>query len=147
VDPNRPLGQNRRGRWKTILIVIVIALVLCCGGGGFGLYKFLSSVSAPVRNAANAFADDLAADRLDSAYGRLCADTQKQYPPDAFTQYVHDQPKFTKHSTRGFSTNDDNGRHTGTVTMDLVLTDGSKQQHVFELVKEGDAYKVCGDPY
>ena len=143
MEPDRP----RRRRWKIVLLVVAILLVVCCGGGGFGGYKIVSSVAAPVRNAADGFADDLAADRLDSAYSRLCADTRTRYTSDAFAQYVHGQPKFTKHNTRAFSANDDKGRHTGTVTMDLVLTDGSKQQHVFALVKEGDAYKVCGDPY
>lgn len=132
---------------RKVILIVAVAFVVLCGGGGFAVYKVVSSVSAPIRSAANGFVDDLGAGRLDSAYGRLCADTQRRFSPSSFAGYVHSQPRFTKHTTRGFSANDDNGRHTATVSMDLIGPDGGKQQHLFTLVKEGRDYKVCGNPY
>jgi hypothetical protein len=71
----------------------------------------------------------------------------RRYPAEQFAQYVHGQPRFTKHNTRSFSANNDKGQATATVTMDLVQANGAKQLHLFPLVKEGGVYKVCGDPY
>jgi hypothetical protein len=137
----------RRRPWKKILLVVAIVLVLCCGGGGFGIYRVLKSASAPVRDAANGFVDDLTADRIDAAYGSLCSSTKQKFSSAQFADHVRGQRKITKHSTIGFSVNKTAGRDTGSVTMRLTHSDGSTEEHMFGLVKEGGDYHVCGDPY
>jgi len=40
-----------------------------------------------------------------------------------------------------------NGKVSGQVTARLTYTDGSSEPHLFPLVKEGDAWRICGSPY
>jgi flagellar basal body-associated protein FliL len=143
--PQAPAPRKRP--WKKILLIVAVVLVLCCGGGGFAIYRVLKSASAPVRDAANTFVEDVAADRVDAAYASLCSATKQKFSSAQFAEYVHGRRKITKHHTIGFSVNKTAGRDTGSVTMRLTYSDGSTEEHMFGLVKEGDDYHVCGDPY
>ena len=40
-----------------------------------------------------------------------------------------------------------NGRTSATVNARLIQSDGADVSHVFTLVKENGAWKVCGQPY
>jgi hypothetical protein len=146
-----PEPPPRKSRWKVILLIAATALVLCCGGGGFAIYQVLKSATAPVRDAANAFVDDVSADRLDAAYASLCSSTKQKYSEAQFADYVNRQRKITGRSTIGFSVNkgagEAGGESTGSVTLRLTYSDGSTAEHMFGLVKEGGDYHVCGDPY
>jgi flagellar basal body-associated protein FliL len=142
-----PPPPPRKRRWKTILLIVAAVLVLCCGGGGFAVYRVLKSASAPVRNAADAFVEDLSAGRVDAAYASLCSSTKQQYPPERFAAYVAGRPRITKHNTIGFSVNKTPTADTGSVSMRLTYADRSQEKHTFGLVKEHGDYHVCGDPY
>ena len=42
---------------------------------------------------------------------------------------------------------DDNGTVSATVNAELTYADGSSETHLFQLTKESDAWRVCGNPY
>jgi hypothetical protein len=138
---------RKRFPWKTVIIVAVVLLLLCCGGGGYGIYRVFVAGSAPVRDPANAFVDDLQGRRVDKAYDSLCNSTKQSFSREKFHGYVETDTQVTGHSITGFSLNTTNGKKTGQVTMKLNYIDGSVRTHVFQLVEEGGKYRVCGDPY
>jgi hypothetical protein len=138
---------RKRFPWKTVIIVAAVLLVLCCAGGGYGIYRLFAAGSAPVRDPANEFVEDLQAGRTQEAYDSLCNSTKQQFSYDKFQGYVESDQKVTGHSITGFSINTTNGRKTGQVTMKLSYADGSVRTHVFQLAEEGGRYRVCGDPY
>jgi hypothetical protein len=142
-----PQPPRKRFPWKTVIIVAVVLVLLCCGGGGYGIYRVFVAGSAPVRDSANAFVDDLQAGRIDAAYNSLCSSTKQEFSREKFDGYLATVQKITGHSVTGFSLNTTNGKKTGQVTMKLTYFDGSTGTHVFELVEEGGKYRVCGDPY
>src|SRR5690348_3528442 len=117
--PYPPPPPPKRRRWPIIVLIAVVLLLLCCGGGGYAIYRAVASASAPVRDAANGFVDDLQANRVDAAYDKLCGTTKQAYTREAFADYVGRQRKITKHQTTSFSVNSTNGQSTGSVTMRL----------------------------
>jgi hypothetical protein len=147
-DPGYPPPpQPRKRRWPLILAIVLVALLLCCGGAGYGIYRFFANVSAPARDAANSFVEQLERGDIDAAYSSLCGPTKEAYSRAEFDDYLATQQKITGHSTTGFDVQSSGGQSTATVTMRLTYADGSTRQHVFELLKEGSTYRVCGDPY
>lgn len=147
-QPPRPQG---RSTLKIVLIVVGAVLTLCCVGGivgGYFLYQGVSEATAPVRGAANDYLADVEAARYDAAYDRLCADTRRRITRQEFAATLAGEtPKPVEHSLSGFNISTVNGVTTGSVTAVVTYDDGSKRSHSVELVKEGDAWKVCGQPY
>ena len=143
-----PPEPRRRRRWPIIVAVIAVALLLCCGGGAYGIYRLVVGVSAPARDSATSFVEKLERGDLDAAYESLCARTKQAYTRQKFSDFLETQQKITGHATTGFSVQTaGGGQATATVSMELRYKDGSKSRHDFALVKEGDTYRVCGDPY
>lgn len=135
---------------RTVLIVVGVVVVLCCGGagiGGFFLYKGIKGATDPARQAAESFVGDLEADDADAAYGLLCSDTRTRYTREVFVQGIAKQPKIRSHKVNGVNVSSVNGRTSATVNMALILDSGFTDRHLFTLVKEDDAWKVCGQPY
>ncbi|MEU0546309.1 hypothetical protein [Micromonospora sp. NPDC005979] len=140
----------KRRTLRTVLIVVGVVVVLCCGGagiGGFFLYKGVKGATDPARQTAESFVSDLEADDADAAYGLLCGDTRVRYTREAFVQGVAKQPKIRGHMVNGVNVSSVNGRTSATVSMALTLDSGFTDRHLFALVKEDGAWKVCGQPY
>ncbi|MEU7930438.1 MULTISPECIES: Rv0361 family membrane protein [Micromonospora] len=147
--PQPPQPPKKR-TLRTVLIVVGVVLVLCCGGagiGGFFLYKGVKGATDPARQAAESFVSHLEAGDPDAAYELLCGDTRAGYPREAFVQGVAKEPKIRGHKVNGVNVQSVNGRTTATVRMALQLDSGFTDQHMFMLVKEDGAWKVCGQPY
>ncbi|MET8283139.1 hypothetical protein [Micromonospora sp. NPDC005174] len=133
-----------------MLIVVGVVVVLCCGGagvGGFFLYKGVKGATDPALQAAESFVSDLEEDDADAAYGLLCSATRVSYTREAFVQGVAKQPKIRGHKVNGVKVSSVNGRTSATVNMALTLDSGFTDRHMFALVKEDGAWKVCGQPY
>ncbi|MFI6265343.1 hypothetical protein [Micromonospora sp. NPDC051006] len=140
----------KRRTLRTVLIVVGVVVVLCCGGagiGGFFLYKGVKGATDPARQAAESFVSDLEGGDADAAYGLLCSGTRGTYTRDAFVQGFAKQPKIRGHKVNGVNVSSVNGRTSATVNMALTLDSGFTDQHMFTLVKEDGAWKVCGQPY
>ncbi|MFC4149839.1 DUF4878 domain-containing protein [Micromonospora mangrovi] len=140
----------KRHTLRTVLIVTGVVAVLCCGGagiGGFFLFKGVKGATDPAQQAAESFVSDLEAGDADAAYDLLCSGTRGQYARDAFGQGIAKQPKIRSHEVDGVNVSNVNGRTSATVNMALTLDSGFTDQHVFRLVKEDGAWKVCGQPY
>ena len=143
-----PQGEpRRRRRWPLILAIVAVALLLCCGGVGYGIYRLVWGSTAPARDAATSFVQNLEHGELNAAYESLCTQTRESFSRERFSDFLATQEKITGHSTVGFSVNSAGGRDTATVTMQLTHPSGGTTRHEFALVKEGGTYHVCGDPY
>ncbi|GAA4257266.1 Rv0361 family membrane protein [Dactylosporangium darangshiense] len=135
---------------RTVLIVVGSVLVLCCGAvvvGGFFLFRNIGDSIGPAQDAAVTFVTRLEQDDVDGAYGLLCGDTREQYTATAFADRVRQQPKIRSHSVAGVSVVGRPGGASATVSMRLTLDSGFAAEHAFPMVKEGNAWKVCGQPY
>jgi len=147
VHPYQQPAQPRRRTGRTIFIILAVVAVVCClgvGGVGYGVYKILEESSEAPREATHAFVADLAAGNTDAAYQKLCTATRGRYTKEQFVAVVQQRPKPSSASINGF---DIQNSSTAEIRTTLKLADGSEQGHTFELVKEGDAWLVCGDPY
>lgn len=145
-----PQPPRQQRPWKTILIVLGVVFVLCCAGLGFGgykLFKGVQSATEPARAAADTFVTHLEDGDTDAAYALLCGPTQAKFTSAAFRDGVAGQPKIRSHSFSGVNVVNSNGRTTATVTLVLTLDTGFTDRHTFPLVKEGNDWKVCGQPY
>lgn len=101
----------------------------------------------PAKTAAEAFVTDLEAGNVDAAYGQLCAATRSKYTLEVFKNGVSKRPKITGHSFGGVNVTNYNGKTSATVVLTLTSDTGFTDRHTFPLVKDGDSWHVCGDPY
>jgi len=135
---------------RKTLTVAGIALLICFGAalsGGFYLFASSRGTTEPVREATEAFLRDLETGNLDSAYGKLCRETQANYPPDSFTAVVRAQANLASHRILGVTVNTVNGRRSGQVTAELNHANGFTDRRSILLVQQDDVWKVCGSPY
>ena len=145
-----PGPPPRRNRTTRIVLIVVAALVLlCCGGVAVSAFTFRSiqESTGPVRDTVDGFLGHLKADETDAAYASLCASTKGRYSETDFTTTVHNRPRLANYSIVNTSVSNVNGRVSGAVTARLTYTDGSSEPHLFPLVKEDDAWLICGQPY
>jgi hypothetical protein len=150
MQPSPPPPPPRpRRTLRIVLIIVGIVLVVCCGGGGVGVYflvKGVSKATAPARAAVDSFVTDLEQGNTSGAYALLCADARQQFTQDQFNQAVAAQP-VKSHSISGVNVLNSNGHVSANVTAQLTSDAGATQTRVIPVVKEGDAWKVCGHPY
>jgi hypothetical protein len=141
---------RRRNTLRNVLIIVGVLVVLCCGGaviGGVFLVKAGLSAIRPAQDATDAFVTDLESGNYSGAYGRLCAGTRSEFTEDRFSRGVQAQPHIRGHRLVGAWVGNINGHTSATVTVELTQDGGFVDHHTFPLVKEGDAWKVCGEPY
>jgi len=132
-----------------VLIVVGALLVLCCGGVAVAAFAFrsIAQSTAPVQDTVSDFLKHVQADETDAAYADLCTATQQRYSQSDFATTVHNRPKLTSYTIVNTNVSNVNGKVSGQVTARLTYTDGSSEPHLFPLVKEGDAWRICGSPY
>jgi Domain of unknown function (DUF4878) len=140
---------RRTSTTKIVLIVVGSILTLCCIGGGVAAYVGFRTVSGavgPPREATEAFIRDLQSGDVASAYGKLCASTRAAVTQEQFSGMISNR-RPSAFEVVGTNVSNVNGKVSATVTANLTYPDGFTDRHVFQLRKEGDAWKVCGDPY
>lgn len=140
---------GRRNRKTNVWLIVGVTLAVCCLGGGTLAYFFgirpLTGATGPARQAADAFITDLE-DSPPTAYGALCAATQRAFTQDRFVENVNSR-RPTAHEIVGVSTFNSSGHVTVTVVASMSYTNGLIDRHAFPLLKEGGMWKVCGQPY
>jgi hypothetical protein len=149
VPPPGP-APRRPNTVRRVLIIIAVVLVVCCAGAvaaGYGLFRWYSSAAGPAQATTETFLADLERDDTAGAYGLLCNDSRSHLSRDSFTNLVHAQPRLRSHKIVGTSVSTVNGTTTALITADLTRDGGVRDRHTVRLVKDGSAWRVCGDPY
>ncbi len=137
--PRTSVGS--RAATTTIIFLMVGALSL--GALAYGMYRVLAVTSDAPRTATHAFVGDLAHGDNRAAYDRLCRKNRATYSYAEFVDIVQGRPRPAKASITGFEVSSG----TASVRASLTLIDASIESHTFELVEEGDDWKICGEPY
>ncbi|WP_433215294.1 hypothetical protein ACQP00_05610 [Dactylosporangium sp. CS-047395] len=132
--------------WKIIIFSAIGAFVLCCGGGAAGLFFIVDKSTKAPKAAASDFLTALEGGKIQAAYDMLCTDTQANYGPETFETFVAKNPPSAHDFGWGGSYSNENGTETASISADVTFKSG-KTSHSFEMLKEGGAWKVCGDPY
>jgi hypothetical protein len=144
-----PQPPARKRNTKVIIIVIAGALAVCCLIGGVaGIFGFRAfrAVLEPPRTATEAFVQDLVRGDAAAAYQKLCAPTRARTTEAELASMISSR-RPTRYEITGVEIQTVNGQTNGAVTVNLTYPDGFTDPHVFRLIKEGDAWKVCGNPY
>jgi hypothetical protein len=116
------------------LVVLAVAGFLAVMGPGFIKSR------APVE-AARAQLKDIAGGDLDAAYARNASSYQSAHPASAFAAFVERHPGLKRNTDSSFNTrtvDDAKAKLSGTVSHA-----GGTETVVYDLVKEGDAWKVA----
>jgi hypothetical protein len=125
------------------------AVAVCCLIGGvagiFG-YRAFRAVLEPPRTATEAFVQDLVRGDAAAAYQKLCEPTRSRTSEAELASLLGSR-RPTRYEITGVDIETVNGQTTAAVTTSLTYPDGFTDPHVFRLTKEGDAWKVCGNPY
>ncbi len=125
-----------------IIVVAVVALLCCTGavGGGFWLFRTVQGTITPARDAATQYLDDAKAGNYPAAYARLCDRMRARLTEAQFTRAWQAEPPLDGYKVTDTqvhtSTNDD--------TSAKVTVKIADREKVISLVKEGDAWRVCG---
>ncbi|KXK60774.1 hypothetical protein AWW66_17070 [Micromonospora rosaria] len=143
--PARPGRPVRAG-----LVLAGCAVALCCVGvSGLGLWnvQVIWRADGPVRDTADGFLRELTAGNTDAAYDRLCADTRTRWSRIGFDRWVRTPPEVTGYRVVDVSVSTRDGRPRGTVTARLDRASGVAEERRLSVVRDGDGWRVCGDPY
>lgn len=132
---------------KIVLIILAGVLVLCCCGGGAGAFLFFNNATKEAGKATSAFLSELEAGNLTAAYDRLCTATRSRYERPTFEQAVNRRKPVSHDVHWGGGYNNSDGRETATITADVAYEGGGKDARTFELLKESDIWKICGNPF
>jgi Domain of unknown function (DUF4878) len=131
---------------KIILIVGGILLVLCCIGailaGAFG-FKAFRDATGSAKAAVTGYYDDLKSGDYDSAYDRICSETQQQVTREDFTDVQNLLPHITDHKVTSLNITSVNGRTTGTAQIQVTRDRGGETTQTVRLIKEDGDWKVC----
>jgi hypothetical protein len=149
-SPTPPPPPPKKNTTRTVLIVVGIVLALCCCGvavGGFTLFRNVKSAVGPVQDTADNFIGHLEAGETSTAYTSLCPQARSQFTPAQFDAVVASRPKIISHKIVGAFVNTTNGHTSATADAELKYADGSSETHTFDIVKDGTAWMVCGNPY
>jgi hypothetical protein len=142
-------GRARRAAHRRPLVVLAGLLAICCAGslvGGFALVRAVQGIGSPAREAADAFLADLVAGRVDAAYDRLCARTQRDVDRARFAAVVAARP-ITGYEIEDVSAASFGSRGAAVVSTRLTLADGRVVEQTVPMSQESDEWRVCGDPY
>ena len=145
-----PAPPKKSHTTRTILIVVGIVLVLCCSGAaavGFALAKRVDKAVGPAQDTAGAFLGDLESGNTATAYAQLCSSARRQFTAKQFDQIVTARPKIAGHKFLSTNVMNADGVVSATVDAKLSYADGSSESHLFQLTKESNAWRVCGNPY
>jgi hypothetical protein len=147
-EPQPPQPKRKLSTTQKVIIIVAAIVVLCCGGaavGGYFIYRAVDNSTQPMRDAATGYLDNLKAHDYTTAYGRLCDRVRARITPAQFEAVVSAKP-LADYEVTGFHVSNQNGLVDGTVTVSRKNTDGTKISHIIPMVKDGDAWRVCGDP-
>ena len=152
MDDRKPWirpGRPRRAK-RTALVLALFALGLCLiGAAGLGLASLQTVQRAddPVRDTADGFLREMIAGDTAAAYGRLCADARTRWSEQGFTAWVRTPPLLAAYQIEKVTVATREGRPHGTVRVQLSRDAGPGQNRELTVIREDDAWRVCGDPW
>ncbi|MFC4017410.1 hypothetical protein ACFOW4_05560 [Micromonospora sp. GCM10011542] len=135
---------------RTGLAFAGFGVALCCVGvAGLGAWNLqtVRGAAGPVRETADGFLREVTAGDTAGAYERLCADARGRWSPIGFTSWVRTPPVVSDYEITDVSVATEGGRPRGTVTVRLTRDGGVSEERRLPVVREGDDWRVCGDPF
>jgi|GEM_PF-1568059 hypothetical protein len=149
-SPWRRAGR-RPQRVRGLLSLAAAGVFVCCvGAAGLGAwnYQHVRQSSGAARESAEAFLRDVVAGDPDGAYDRLCADTRQRWSRDDFVRRLAVPPTITRYDIEDVQVaSDQEGQLRGTVVATLTRRSGAVDRREMPMVKDGDRWRVCGDPF
>jgi len=144
--PAVPPPKKSNQTLKIVLIIIAVLAVLCCIGaiiaGAFG-YRAFRDVTGPAKDTVTGYFDDLKAGNYDSAYDRLCAETQSTVTREDFVAFQSVLPAVIDYKIVGVNIHNTNGKTYATVDVRVTRERGGEVTQTVQLLKEGGKWKVC----
>ncbi|MBE1490452.1 Rv0361 family membrane protein [Plantactinospora soyae] len=148
VPGARPARRPRRMRG--VLSLAAAGLFVCCvGAAGLGAWNYqqVRQSSGGARDAAEAFLRDVTSGDAAGAYDKLCGDTRERWSRDDFVQRLSVPPTINRYAIDDVAVATDRGQVRGTVTARLTRRSGAVDVREMPMVKDGDRWQVCGDPF
>ena len=142
-------ADGKTGRTRSRRTIVLVTAV-CVIGAIIAIYFAVRSPSiptGPVRSTAQNFFNDLKTKNFHDAYGSLCAVTRQSFTEE---QFVSGQERLSTVDTFtivSVSTQRVDGVPAGTVVVNLMRHSGTIEHHSIPMVKQGDQWFVCGEPY
>ncbi|GAB3978808.1 hypothetical protein V1634_34260 [Plantactinospora veratri] len=143
-------GARRPRRLRGVLSVVAAGLFVCCvGAAGLGAwnYQHVRQSSGAARDAAEAFLQDVTSGDAGGAYDRLCVDTRERWSREEFERRLAVPPTITRYAVDDVTVASDQGRLRATATAELTRRSGVVDRREMPMVKDGDQWHVCGDPF
>jgi len=138
-----------RRNTRTVLIVVGSVLAVCCalaiGLGVFAVRTF-NNTAGPARAATEAFLVDWRDGNTAAAYEKLCASVRERTTQEQLATTMTARRPTSYEITR-VDVQTVNGQLGAAVTADLTFAGGLTEPRTFRLRREGDAWKICGNPY
>ncbi|GGM13625.1 MULTISPECIES: Rv0361 family membrane protein [Micromonospora] len=139
--PPKAAGLGRTA--KLLIVVAALATLLCCcgglAGGGFWLYRTVQDATAGPRDALTGYLADVRAGNYPAAYDRLCELLRNRTTEEEFTRERAAEPPRGADRITNTTVRTSNGRSRAEVH---VVSDNGPAE-VFQLVHEGDQWRVC----
>lgn len=135
---------------RGVLSLAAAGLFVCCvGAAGLGAWNFqhIRESSGDARDAAEAFLHEVTSGDADGAYDRLCGDTRERWSRDDFVQRLSVPPTIIRYAIDDVAVATDRGQVRGTVTARLTRRSGAVDRREMPMIKNGDQWQVCGDPF
>jgi len=141
--PYVPPPEPAQGKGPLFWIMLVVVGLLLAGLIGVGAVlgpSFLSAKAAA--EAALAQVKDMAEGDVDAAYARTTSSYRAAHPPEAFAAFVDRHPGLRRNTGANLNSR---AVENGTAKISGTLSHGAGTEKAFyELVKEGDGWKVSG---
>ncbi|MEE6259984.1 Rv0361 family membrane protein [Plantactinospora sonchi] len=150
---NEPLWRRpgrRPSRTRGMLSLVAAGLFLCCvGAAGLGAwnYQHVRESSSAAQREAEAFLGEVVGGDPDGAYDRLCGDTRERWSRAEFVRRLSVPPTISRYDIDDVSVASDQGQLRATVVAKLTRRSGAVDQREMPMVRDGDRWRVCGDPF
>ncbi|MEV4630030.1 DUF4878 domain-containing protein [Micromonospora sp. NPDC049523] len=139
-----PIMQPPRNPiWRRLGLILVAVVTLGCVCGGIALFRAFQDNSGPIRDATSRYLDDVLADDLQGAYGRMCEKAHSTMTQAEFDQIQAERHGIDRYEIVGTNISIGNGRASGSVDVRMVRVTGEEFVQRIELVKEDDTWRVC----
>ncbi|WP_229404805.1 MULTISPECIES: Rv0361 family membrane protein [Micromonospora] len=143
--PGPPPKPHKTGRTtRTVIIVAAVVALLCCAGAftasGVWFFRTVQGATAPARDAATAYLDDVRAGDHPAAYARLCDELRSQVTEEEFARARAAEPALGNYRVTATEVSSSTGSQS---RAEVTVTAAGREQ-VLILVEEGGGWRVCG---